>query len=96
MNQAEFAYQECRRAIRLAWKRPVCIVEPTRCNAHTVNVSATGILIEAGLMQDYQVGSEIAIMIPNMDGIRQMVVNGQVVRVERKPQRSRIAVNLVN
>ncbi len=95
MNQANFLYQESRRAIRLGWKRPVCIVQPTRRFAYAVNVSATGILIDTTFDERYRVGANISITIPHINGTNRMVVNGQIVRAEMVNDKLRLGVNLI-
>ncbi len=96
MSQTGFIYQESRRSIRLGWKRPVCIVQPTQRSAYAVNVSATGILIDTAFDRGYRVGSQISVIIPHLNGQNQITINGQIVRTERVSNHIRIAVNLID
>jgi hypothetical protein len=96
MSQTGFIYQESRRSIRLGWKRPVRIVQPTQRLAYAVNASATGLLIDTAFDQGYRVGAQISVLIPHMNSENQILVKGQIVRTERFVDRIRIAVNLID
>ncbi len=87
-------FTNTRRANRIAWKRAVTIVEPIRAEGTTVNVSAVGILLSTSPQVRLDVGAEIALDIPHIDGKDSMIVHGQVVRLERTPDDLRVAVNL--
>lgn len=87
-------FTNTRRANRINWRRAVTIVEPIRADAVTVNVSAVGILFSTNPQVKLDVGTEIAIDIPHIDGKDSLIVHGQVVRLERSPEDLRVAVNL--
>ncbi len=87
-------FTNTRRANRINWRRAVTIVEPIRADGMTVNVSAVGILLSTSPHVNLDVGSEIALDIPHIDGRDSLIVHGQVVRLERTLEDLRVAVNL--
>ncbi len=87
-------FTNTRRANRINWRRPVTIVEPIRAEGQTVNVSAVGILLSTNPQVRLELGSEIALDIPHIDGDDSLTVHGQVVRLERTLEDLRVAVNL--
>jgi len=87
-------FTSTRRANRIIWKRDVTIVEPIRAAGQTVNVSAVGILFSTNMGVKLELGSEIALDIPHIDGKDSIIVHGQIVRLEKTHEDLRVAVNL--
>ena len=87
-------FTNTRRANRIVWKRPISIVEPIRADGTTINVSAVGILLSTDLHVNLELGTEIALDLPHIEGKDSLIVHGQVVRLERTHQDLRVAVNL--
>ncbi len=87
-------FTNTRRANRITWKRAVTIVEPIRAEGTTVNVSAVGILLSTSPQVRLDLGTEIALDIPHIEGKESLTVHGRVVRLERTPEDLRVAINL--
>lgn len=87
-------FTNTRRANRISWKRAITIVEPIRATGETVNVSAVGILLSTNPHVSLELGTEIALDIPHIEGKDSMIVHGQVVRLERTRDDLRVAINL--
>jgi len=87
-------FTNTRRANRINWRRPVTIVDPVRADGMTVNVSAVGILLSTNPHVNLELGAEIALDIPHIEGKDSMIVHGQVVRLERTLEDLRVAINL--
>jgi hypothetical protein len=83
-----------RRANRVAWERPITIVDPVKVPGKTINVSAVGILLSTDRNLSLQLGSPIALDIPHIEGTDSITVHGQIVRLERTRSDLRVAVNL--
>lgn len=87
-------FTNTRRANRIIWRRVVTIVEPIRAAGETVNVSAVGILLSTDPQVSLELGTEVALDIPHVEGKDSMIVHGQVVRLERTREDLRVAINL--
>ena len=87
-------FTNTRRANRILWKRAVTIVDPIRAAGETVNVSAVGILLTTNPHVNLELGTEIALDIPHIEGKDSLIVHGQVVRLERSRDDLRVAINL--
>lgn len=94
IDRTAVGFINTRRANRIAWERPVSIVSPVLLSGHSVNVSATGILVSLPHDSFLQVGTRVALAIPHMDGHATLTVRGNVVRVEHNLEDVRVAINL--
>ncbi len=94
VDRLSIGFSNTRRANRVNWERPVQIVAPIYVGAKSINVSAVGILIATRSDIPIQVGEDISLDIPHLEGKDSIVVRGKVVRLERTQQDTRLAVNL--
>lgn len=94
VDRTAVGFINARRANRVAWDRPVSIVSPVLVSGHSVNVSATGILVSLPHDPFLQVGTRVALAIPHMDGHATLTLRGNVVRVEHHVEDVRVAINL--
>ncbi|GAP12335.1 protein containg PilZ domain [Longilinea arvoryzae] len=94
IDRTAVGFINTRRANRIDWDRPVSIVSPVLVSGHSINVSATGILVSLPRDPFLQVGTRVALAIPHMDGHATLTVRGNVVRVEHSPDDVLVAINL--
>jgi len=87
------AFGDFRRANRIDWERPVQVIEPVLAAARTINVSAVGMLLVMAPEVILQVGDELTLEVPHLDGRDPLIVHGRVVRIERIPDVLRVAVD---
>ena len=95
MDRKSHGFPEARRAARFRIKRPVRLVEPIPGSATTVNVSACGLLIRLDQEVELQPGETVRLTITRTDGEDSLDLSGKIVRVERKYNKTRVAINLV-
>lgn len=88
-------FSEQRRANRLAWERPVRIIEPLQMAGRSINASAVGLLVRVERGFDLSKGDLIALEIPRVDGGQLATRQGRIVRLEYTDQDLLLGLELV-
>ncbi len=84
-----------RRAIRMAWERPVRITRPVVAAGKSINVSACGILLRLERHPSLRIGDVIAMEIIRADGLAAVQRSGRIVRFDRSGLDDLVGVDLI-
>ena len=96
MNDRTYpGFTNTRRALRMMWNRTINISGPVDLRGHSLNVSATGILLSIGSSEILPVGSIVSLSIPHHDLQVDLTMRGKVVRVEEYPDHRDVAIDFM-